>query len=430
MMKGHHMELSRKAGLRGEIAIPGDKSISHRAVMFNALAHGEARITGFLNSADCVSTIRAFTAMGAQVRQDGTECVVRGAGLHGLRQPDGSIDCGNSGTTTRLISGILAGQTFGTRLTGDASLSKRPMRRIMEPLSMMGAEIVSEQGNDCLPLSIRGGALRGIRYESPVASAQVKSAVLLAGLYADGPTTVIEPERSRDHTERMLRAFGARISVDGLSVTTEPCERLEAQDIAVPGDVSSAAFFLAAGAVCPGSEILLKNVGLNPTRDGAVRMLQAMGADLTVLDRKDIGGEPSADLLIRHSALKGCTIEGSIIPTLIDELPVLAVCAAYADGETVIRGAKELRVKESDRISAVCEGLSAMGADVEELEDGMIIRGGRALHGAEIRCFDDHRIAMSFAVASLAAEGTTVLQGAECVNISYPAFFRDLSALG
>ena len=245
MMKGHCMELSRKAGLRGEIAIPGDKSISHRAVMFNALAHGEARITGFLNSADCVSTIRAFTAMGAQVRQDGTECVVRGVGLHGLRQPDGSIDCGNSGTTTRLISGILAGQTFGTRLTGDASLSQRPMRRIMDPLSRMGAEIVSEQGNDCLPLTVRGGALRGIRYVSPVASAQVKSAVLLAGLYADGPTTVIEPERSRDHTERMLRAFGAKISVDGLSVTAEPFEQLEAQDIAVPGDVSSAAFFLA-----------------------------------------------------------------------------------------------------------------------------------------------------------------------------------------
>ena len=423
------MEIRQAKTLRGQITVPGDKSITHRAVMFNALSEGEARIRGFLNSADCASTIAAFSAMGAQIHTKGTDCYVKGTGLHGLHAPTGPIDCGNSGTTTRLISGILAGQSFDTILTGDASLSKRPMRRIMAPLSQMGAQITSAADNDCLPLHIFGAALHGISYTSPVASAQVKSAVLLAGLYADSPTTVTEPEKSRDHSERMLSAFGAELSEDGLSVTIKPCDHLTAQDITVPGDISSAAFFLAAGSLLSDSEILVKNVGLNPTRDGVYRILKKMGADLTLLNEKNIGGEPSADILVRSSSLHSCEIDGAIIPALIDELPVLAVAAAFADGTTVIRDAGELRVKESDRIAAVVQGLRAMGADAEEQEDGMIIRGGRTLHGAEIDCFDDHRIAMSFAVAGLAAEGTTTLRGADCVKISYPAFYRDLLSL-
>ena len=425
-----YMIIQKHGPLRGELAVPGDKSISHRSVMFGALSEGITEAENFLTGADCLSTISCFRQMGISVEQNGTSVVVHGKGLHGLTRPSGIIDAGNSGTTVRLLSGILAGQPFDSMITGDASIQKRPMKRVMTPLSQMGASITSVHENGCAPLQIKGSPLHGIHYLSPVASAQVKSCVLLAGLYADTPTSVTEPAISRNHSELMLRYFGADIQCEGTTSTVLPDPRLVGQKVNVPGDISSAAYFIAAALLVPGSEVLLKNVGINPTRDGMLRVVRAMGGDVTLVNENTDGAEPCADLLIRSSSLHATTIEGELIPTLIDELPVIAVLAAFAEGTTVIKDAAELKVKESDRIAVMTENLKRMGADVEPTDDGMIIHGGRPLHGATINPYLDHRIAMSFAVAALAADGETKIQDADCVKISYPGFYTDLEGLG
>ncbi len=423
------MKLQSIRRLRGEVTIPGDKSISHRAVMFGALAEGKTEITGFLRGADCLSTISCFRQLGISIEETADKIIVHGKGLHGLRAPVSTLDTGNSGTTTRLISGILAGQNFTSVLTGDSSIQRRPMRRIMTPLSQMGASIRSIKENDCAPLEITGSSLHGISYMSPVASAQVKSAVLLAGLYADGETSVTETAISRNHTELMLKSFGSDIRTDHLTATIRPNPALHAMDIHVPGDISSAAYFIAAGSLVPDSEILIRNVGINPTRDGIIRVAREMGADITLFNEKNTG-EPVADLLVKSSSLHGITIGGDIIPTLIDELPIIAVMAAAADGTTVIRDAAELKVKESDRIAVMTENLSAMGCDITATQDGMIIHGRNALQGAVIDPHSDHRIAMSFAVAAMIADGETEIKDADCVMISYPDFYDDLKKLG
>ena len=423
------MILKYEHPLKGEVTVPGDKSISHRAVMFGALSQGITEVTNFLQGADCLSTIDCFRRLGIQIENTPEKIVIHGKGLHRLTQSDSILDVGNSGTTTRLISGILAGQTFETTLNGDASIQSRPMKRIMEPLSLMGADIVSLRGNHCAPLQIRGTALHGIHYHSKVASAQVKSCILLAGLYADGLTSVTEPSVSRNHTELMLRGFGANVLCEGKTASITPNPELYGQKIEVPGDISSAAYFIAAGLLVPGSEILIKNVGINPTRDGLLRVCKAMGADITLLNKRETGGEPVADILVRHSSLNAAVIEGEIIPTLIDELPMIAVMACFAKGTTVIKDAAELKVKESDRIAVMVDNLSRMGAHITAADDGMIIEGGYPLHGAEIDSHLDHRIAMSFAVAALAAEGETKILDADCVNISYPNFYKDLLKL-
>lgn len=412
--------------LKGEITVPGDKSISHRGIMLGALANGTTSITNFLKGADCLSTISCFQKMGIEIEETENEILVHGKGLHGLSAPKEILDAGNSGTTTRLISGILAGQNFSCDLTGDASIQKRPMKRIMTPLSMMGADITSVHNNGCAPVHIKGAPLKGISYQSPVASAQVKSCVLFAGLYADGKTSVTEPFLSRNHSELMLSSFGASVQTCGTTATIEPEPVLTAQKVEVPGDISSAAFFIAAGLLIPGSELLIKNVGINPTRDGILRVCKQMGANLELLNTRTQCGEPVADILVKHSELNGTVIEGDLIPTLIDELPVIAVMAACANGETIIRNAEELKVKESNRLEIIVHHLSEMGCDITGTEDGMIIRGGKPLHGAVLDSHLDHRIAMSFAVAGLVADGETEITNADCVNISYPGFYRDL----
>ena len=422
------LEIRKQTQLRGELVIPGDKSISHRAVMFGALAEGTTKVSHFLRGADCLSTIACFRKMGIGIEQSGEEIRIKGKGLHGLSAPETTLDVGNSGTTTRLMSGILAGQTFSSRIDGDASMRRRPMRRIIDPLEKMGAMICSETGDGCLPLTIQGGRLHGIHYVSPVASAQVKSCILLAGLYADGKTSVTEPVVSRDHSERMLESFGAQLLRDGKTVTVFPSPVLRGREVQVPGDISSAAYFIAAGLLTPGSEILLKNVGINPTRDGMLRVCEAMGARIGYLNRKE-EGEPTADLLVQSCSLHGTVVEGELIPTLIDELPMIAVMAAFAQGTTLIRNAKELRVKESDRIEVMARGLRAMGCNVETFEDGMAIHGGSPLHGAVIDPEKDHRAAMSFAVAGTVCEGALTIRDAQCVGISYPEFFEDLYRL-
>lgn len=422
------MNFQKVNTLRGEVTIPGDKSISHRAVMFGSLAEGTTEVTNFLQGADCLSTIEAFRKMGIEIENTPEKILIHGRGLHGLTAPSSVLDMGNSGTTTRLISGILAGQTFESTLTGDASIQKRPMRRIMEPLSMMGAKVVSINDNGCAPLHITGAPLHGIHYHSKVASAQVKSAVLLAGLYADGETLVTEPSLSRNHTEIMLRTFGAELTSEDKTAKVCPEPRLQGQKIHVPGDISSAAYFIAAGLLVPGAEILIKNVGINPTRDGILRVAKEMGGNITLLN-ENYDGEPTADILVKHSHLHGIVIEGDIIPTLIDELPVINIMAACAEGTTVIRNASELKVKESNRIDVMVQYLGAMGCDITGTDDGMVIVGGHPLRGAEIDSHLDHRIAMSFAIASLIAEGETKIKGSDVVNISYPDFYRDLGRL-
>lgn len=418
--KAHH--------LKGEVTVPGDKSISHRAVMFGSLAEGTTEVLNFLQGADCLSTIDCFRKMGISIENTPEHILIHGKGLHGLKAPESVLDTGNSGTTTRLISGILAAQPFKTTLTGDASIQKRPMRRIMEPLSMMGADITSINGNDCAPLCIKGAPLHGIHYRSKVASAQVKSAVLLAGLYADGITSVTEPTVSRNHSEIMLNYFGASVQTEGTTASVYPDPDLHGQKVCVPGDISSAAYFIAAGLLVPGAEVLIRNVGINPTRDGILKVAQAMGGNITCLNIRN-EGEPTADLLVKHSTLHGITIEGAIIPTLIDELPVINVMAACAEGTTVIRDAAELKVKESNRIDVMVEHLRAMGCDITGTDDGMIVNGGLPLHGAVIDSHMDHRIAMSFAIASLIADGDTEIKGGDIVTISYPDFYKDLQKL-
>ncbi|MCI8951293.1 MAG: 3-phosphoshikimate 1-carboxyvinyltransferase [Lachnospiraceae bacterium] len=422
------MKIAKVPCLKGEITIPGDKSISHRSIMLGSIAKGTTEITGFLPGADCLSTISCFNSMGIEIQWEGSHVLVHGKGLRGLKAPKTILDCGNSGTTTRLISGILAPQNFNVTLTGDASIKKRPMKRIMEPLSQMGAKIKSLETNGCAPFEICGSPLHGIHYQSPVASAQVKSAILLAGLYAEGETRVTEPYLSRNHSEVMLKQFGAQVQTEGTTASIVPASELYGCKVDVPGDISSAAFFLAAGLMVPGSEILIKHVGINPTRDGIIKICQAMGGNITLLNSSD-SGEPVADLLVRCSNLHGTEIGGEVIPSLIDELPMLAAMACFAEGKTVIRDAAELKVKESNRIHAMVLGLTAMGADVRETDDGMVINGGKPLHGAVIDSFLDHRIAMTFAVTGLCAEGETTILGADCVNISYPGFYSDLMGL-
>ncbi len=423
------MEIKKLTNLHGEITVPGDKSISHRAVMFGSLAKGTTRITHFLEGADCLSTISCFRKMGIDIENNNGEILVHGKGLRGLSSPTDILDVGNSGTTTRLISGILAGQNFVSELTGDDSIQSRPMKRIMTPLLSMGADITSIKGNNCVPLRIAGHPLKAIHYDSPVASAQVKSCVLLAGMYSDGVTSVIEPVLSRNHTEIMLNYFGAQVTSEGTTASIVPEPSLHAREIAVPGDISSAAYFIAAGLLVPGSEILLKNVGINPTRDGLLRVCKDMGADITMLN-VNMDGEPTADLLVRTSSLHGTTVGGEIIPTLIDEIPMIAVMAAFAEGTTIIKDAKELKVKESDRILVMAENLSRMGADITPTDDGMIIHGGKPLHGAVIDSYLDHRVAMSFAIAGLLCDGPLSIKGGDCVKISYPEFYEDLYRLG
>lgn len=423
------MFFKRSAPFRGEITVPGDKSISHRAVMFGALAKGTTSITNFLKGADCLSTISCFEKMGIEIEQLPSEILIHGKGLHGLNAPETILDAGNSGTTTRLLSGILAGQAFCTTLTGDASIQKRPMTRIITPLSQMGGKIESLSDNGCAPLKITGHPLKPIHYLSPVSSAQVKSCVLLAGMYADGITKVTEPYLSRNHSELMLRSFGADVISEGTTAAITGNPVLEGQKVIVPGDISSAAYFIAAGLLIPGSEILIKDVGINPTRDGILKVCADMGADIQLLNKREYGKEPVADILVKHSELKATVIEGALIPTLIDELPMLAVMAAFAQGTTVIRDAQELKVKESNRLDIIVQHLSAMGADIIPTEDGMEIHGGKPLKGAVLDSYMDHRIAMSFAVAGMAADGETEILNASCVDISYPEFYRDMAAI-
>lgn len=423
------MKFTKASPLKGELIIPGDKSTSHRSVMFGSIAKGTTEISHFLQGADCLSTISCFKSMGVQIENKGDCVTVHGNGLHGLKKPDTILDCGNSGTTTRLISGILSAQNFQTTLTGDESIQKRPMKRIMKPLAQMGADIKSLNHNDCAPLVINGQKLHGIHYTSEVASAQIKSSILLAGLYADSETKVTEPSVSRNHTEIMLKHFGADVKTEGTTAIILPATELYGSKIKVPGDISSAAYFIAAGLLVPGSQLLIKQVGINPTRAGILTVCQSMGAKITLLNESNHLGEPAADLLVQHSSLKGITIEGDIIPTLIDELPIIAAMACFAQGETIIKDAAELKVKESNRIEVMVKNLTSMGADVTETEDGMIIRGGKPLHGAVIDSQLDHRIAMTFAVTGLCADGETEIMGSECVNISYPDFYQDLERL-
>lgn len=423
------MNIKKAVSLRGELSIPGDKSVSHRSVMFGALSDGLTEVTNFLTGADCLSTISCFRQMGIPIEQNGTTVKIYGKGLHGLHAPVCTLDAGNSGTTVRLMSGILSGQPFESMITGDASIQKRPMQRIIAPLTQMNASISSVGHNGCAPLQISPSSLKAIHYMSPVASAQVKSCVLLAGMYADGVTSITEPVISRNHSELMLRHFGAQLKTNGTCVSIYPDPVLTGQKINVPGDISSAAYFIAAALLVPDSEVVLKNVGVNPTRNGMLHVCHAMGADITILNEDLSGPEPCADLLIRSSSLKGTVIEGDIIPTLIDELPVIAILAAFAEGTTIIADASELKVKESDRITVMADNLLRMGCDVQATDDGMIIHGGNPLHGTVIDSKKDHRIAMSFAVAGLVCDGTLQIPDSDCVKISYPEFYTDLYSL-
>lgn len=415
--------------MNGEITIPGDKSISHRAIMLGSLANGTTEITNFLQGADCLSTISCFRQMGVSIENNKDKITIKGNGMHGLNAPTQTLDVGNSGTTTRLMSGILAAQDFTCTLNGDASIQKRPMGRIITPLSQMGADIISINENGCAPLQIKGKPLHATHYNSPVASAQVKSAVLLAGLYGNDVTSVTEPYVSRNHTELMLRYFGATVNTKDTTASVTPIDHLSGQQIIVPGDISSAAYFIVAGLIVPNSEIVIKNVGINPTRDGILRVCKEMGADISYENKREISGEPTADLIVRSSSLHGTTIGGEIIPTLIDEIPAIAILACFAEGTTTIKDAQELKVKESNRIDVMVNNLSKMGADIVATDDGMVIHGGKPLHGAVIDSKLDHRIAMSFAIAGLMADGETEITNAECVEISYPTFYNDLKRL-
>lgn len=427
------MTVSRPLRLRGTVEVPGDKSITHRALLFNSIAGGDATIEGFLDAADTRSTLEAMRALGVDIEEPSSDrLVVHGRGRAGLREATDVLDCGNSGTTIRLLSGLLAGVPSLSVLSGDASLRRRPMGRIVEPLRALGARITARADGTLPPIVIEGGPLAGgQRIETPVASAQVKSALLLAGLAADGPTTVVEPSRSRDHTERMLGAMGAGVAVEGTAVTlTRPAGDLEAVDVRVPGDVSTAAGWIVAATLHPDADLLLTGVGLNPTRAGVVEVLRAMGADIEELEPRSVGGEPVADLRVRSATLHSVRIDGDVVPRAIDELPLLALAGALATGETVIADAAELRVKESDRVATTAAMLRALGADVEERPDGLAVAGGARLRGAPVEAAGDHRLAMLGAVAGLLADGETAVAGAGAVAVSYPRFWTDLGRLG
>lgn len=410
----------------GQIKVPGDKSISHRAVMLGSLANGVTEISGFLKGADCLSTIDCFRKMGIDIDINSENVTVHGNGLRGLKKPNEMLYTGNSGTTTRLLCGILAGQNFDTSITGDVSIQKRPMGRVVKPLSMMGAKIE----NEYCPLYITGTKLHGIDYKMPVASAQVKTAIILAGLYADGETVIHEIEKSRDHTELMLSAMGADLTVDNLDITVKPTNDLTAVNVDVPGDISSAAFFLVLGAIMPNSQITVTNVGINPTRTGIIDVLKDMGADITLENVHTSAGETVADITVRSSSLKGTTVGGDIIPRLIDELPIIAVAAVFADGQTVIKDAQELKVKETNRIRAVVDEFNKCGIDITETDDGMIINGGKSIHGADFKTYGDHRMAMSLTVLAQLADGESTLDDSDCACVSYPTFFDDFYKLG
>lgn len=419
--------------MQGELTTPPDKSISHRAVMFSSLAEGKSIVRNFLHAEDPLRTLEAFKQMGVAVEAHNTdsvdnEIIITSNGLHSLKDPGAPIYCGNSGTTMRLLSGVLSGQPFPTKLTGDASLTGRPMKRVIEPLSRMGSVIESAKGG-FPPLTIRGGELKPITYNSPVASAQVKSAILLAGLYCNGQTTVIEPGKSRDHTERMLKACGADIIVNGLEVSIRGAERLSPFDMTVPGDLSSAAFFIVAGLIIPESELLIRNVGINPSRTGIIEILRAMNADIRLQNKREVSGEPVADIYVRHSQLNGTDIDGEMLLKAIDEFPILCVAAAKARGNTKISGAQELRVKESDRIASMAAELKKMDVMVEEFEDGLTIEGREDLKPARTASYGDHRIAMSMIIAGLTARGETVVSDTDCVNTSFPGFMELIRSL-
>ncbi|WP_332693309.1 3-phosphoshikimate 1-carboxyvinyltransferase [Halalkalibacter lacteus] len=416
-------------GLKGTIKIPGDKSISHRAVMFGAIAEGTTTVEGFLPGEDCLSTIACFQKLGVSIEQEGETVTIEGRGWKGLTEPSEILDVGNSGTTTRLMLGILATRPFHSVVIGDDSIAKRPMARVTNPLREMGSTIDGRENGNYTPLSIRGGQTQGIAYQSKVASAQVKSAILLAGLQSSGITSVSEPALSRDHTERMLEAYGVKVKRDGLTVSVEGGQSLTAQHIVVPGDISSAAFFLVAAAIVAGSEITLEGVGINPTRSGIIDVLEKMGAMMTIHNERLAGGEPLADITISTSALKGIEIGGDLIPRLIDEIPVIAVLATQAEGKTIIRDAEELKVKETNRIDTVVSELSKLGATITATDDGMIIEGRTPLTGSTVNSFGDHRIGMAMAIAGLITDGDVIIDRSEAIAVSYPSFFEHISSL-
>jgi 3-phosphoshikimate 1-carboxyvinyltransferase len=415
--------------LFGEVTIPGDKSISHRSVMFGSVAHGVTTVTNFLKGDDCLSTISCFRKLGVRIEESNDQLRIFGNGFEGLTEPNELLDVGNSGTTIRLLMGILAGRPFFSSLIGDESIGKRPMTRVTNPLSNMGAKIDGRHNGSYTPLSIRGGHLESINYTLPVASAQVKSALILAGLQADGVSQIIEPAETRDHTERMIRRFGGEIEKGNNVITVKGGQKLTAASIHVPGDISSAAFFLVAGAIISGSEIHLKNVGLNSTRTGIIEVLQKMGADLEIYENQDNKFEPTGDLIIKSSSLKGTIIEGDLIPKLIDEIPIIALMATQAEGDTIIKDAEELKVKETNRIDTVVQELKKLGASIEATEDGMVIHGKSKLHGGVVSSHGDHRIGMMLAVAALLSKEEVLLEKPEAISVSYPNFFEHLNNL-
>lgn len=421
--------LTNIPSLNGEIAIPGDKSISHRSIMFGAIAKGKTTVTNFLLGEDCLNTIACFRKLGVDIEQNDDTVIIYGKGLDGLQEPVEILDVGNSGTTIRLLLGILAGRPFHSVLMGDESIGKRPMTRVTSPLSLMGAVINGRKHGEFTPLSVAGGNLKAIKYELPVASAQVKSSLLFAGLQASGTTQIIEPVKTRDHTERMIKQFGGSIQINERTVKISGGQSLIGTDIHVPGDISSAAFFLVAGAIVPNSRITLKNVGLNPTRTGIIDVMKKMGAEITILQSNDDATEPCGDIVIQSSVLNGITIEGDLIPRLIDEIPVIALLATQANGETIIKDAQELKVKETNRIDTVVAELTKLGASIKATEDGMVIKGKSELSGGIVSSYGDHRIGMMLAVAATICKGEVSLENEESIYISYPSFFEHLSAL-
>lgn len=420
-----NVTIKPKRNIKKTLSVPGDKSISHRAVMFGAIAEGTTEIEGFLMGDDCLSTIKCFRQLGIDIEVNENKVIVHGKGLYGLSKPDTILDVGNSGTTLRLITGLLAAQSFSCEITGDKSIQKRPMDRVITPLSQMGANI---EGKFC-PIKINGSKLKAIEYTLPVASAQVKSAILLASLYVDSQTCIIEPAPTRDHTEIMLNYLGANIQKDGNKIISNKVNQLYAKNIVVPADISSAAYFIVMGLIVPDSEILITDVGCNFTRTGIIDVLKDMKADISVLNERNVCGEVVADILVRTSELKSTTIGGSIIPRLIDEIPIIAVAACFAQGKTVIKDASELKVKESNRIKTIATELNKMGANIVETDDGMIIEGGRNLKGTTVESYNDHRVAMSLAVAALVADGNTTINNADCTDISFPDFFKYIDSL-
>lgn len=433
-MKEEERVLKASRRLEGEITLPGDKSLSHRAVMLNSIAVGDALITNFSPGADSHSTVTCMRALGVAIEERGggpsPSIVVQGGGRNGLKEAGDVLDAGNSGTTMRFLAGLLAAQPFLSVLTGDASLRSRPMKRVVDPLRAMGAHIWGREGDSKAPLAIKGGGLKGIDYPLPVASAQLKSCLLLAAFYAASDTVLVEPAPSRDHTERMLQAMGAHLERQGPRIVLRPTGKdLMALSLNIPGDISSAAFWLVAGVTHPNAQIRVTNVGVNPTRSGVLEILQAMGAKISLENQHSEGGEPVADIVVRSSTLTGTEIKGEIIPRAIDEFPVIAVAATLAQGTTYIRDAAELRVKESDRIATTVRELTKMGASIEELPDGMIIHGGTGLKGARCQSYGDHRLAMALGVAGLLAEGETVIEGAQAVGVSYPGFWQVMERL-